>query len=332
MAILSLSGCGGMSGRRPPTLAQLGVADLYSGGQKTPQPIAAADLAQWWRGFDDPQLDALIERARADDPAAGKKGKARYLLEQERIATEAGIARSYVMLRARQAKIENIRSHLAARQDDEVIARFREEAKLVTSRDALQVAAESDRVAATIPALESAIAADVARIAVLTGQAPVMLRGELAATRPIPVGPSDVAVGAPSDLLARRPEARLAALRIAPARPWGGGTGAATAAYKQTVLRMIEETENARSAFAAAKARVAALDKAVDDAEQLALMTRKHYREGLADYVALEGAERALLAVRNERVDALADRARALIDLFAALGGGWEMEADGDHR
>jgi len=330
-AMLSLSGCGSIAGGgRVVTLADLGLADRYSGDSATAQSAPAGDLAYWWRGFDDPQLDALVQRARDADPAEAKNGKALYLAELQHIAAEAGVARSYMMVRARQAKIENLRSHIAARQDDETIARFREEAKLVTARDALQAAAESDRAAAAIPALEAAMAADVARIAILTGRAPAALRKELAPVRAIPEGPSDVAVGAPSDLLKRRPEVRLAALELARARKWGGKGKAALAAYKQAVLRMFEEAENAQTAFAAAKARAAALDKAVDEAAELALLTRKHYREGLADYVALENAERGLLAVRDERVDALADRATALIDLFTALGGGWEMEADAD--
>ena len=59
------------------------------------------------------------------------------------------------------------------------------------------------------------------------------------------------------------------------------------------------------------------------------MLARKQYREGLTDHVALQNAERALLTVRDERVGAVADRATALIDLYTALGGSWEPEADG---
>ncbi|MBS0284883.1 MAG: TolC family protein [Proteobacteria bacterium] len=327
-ALLGLSGCGGMSGGgRPIALAQLGLPDLYSGDAAARQPLRAEDLNRWWRRFDDPLLDALVERESEAGPVASNK--AGYQQAMKRIATEAAIARSYVALRARQAKIGNTRTDLATRHEDQEIARFREEAKLVTPLDALQAVAESDRIAATIPALEAGIAADIAHIAVLTGQAPAALREQLAPAAPIPVGPAEVASGAPSDLLTRRPEARLAALRIGQARTWGGGTQAALAAYKEVVLRMMEEAENARASFASAKAREAALDKAVAEAGQLSAMARKQYREGTTDHVALQNAGRALLAVRNERVDAAADRATALIDLFTALGGSWEPEADG---
>ncbi|QKS00541.1 TolC family protein [Sphingomonas sp. CL5.1] len=327
-ALLGLSGCENMSGGgRPITLAQLGLPDLYSGDAAAQQPLRAEDLTRWWRRFDDPLLDALVERGSEPGPVAS--GKAGYQQAMKRIATEAAIARSYVALCARQAKIGNIRAHLTIRREDQEIARFREEAKLVTPLDALQAVAESDRVAAAIPALEAGIAADIAHIAVLTGQAPAALREQLAPPAPIPVGPAEIVAGAPSDLLTHRPDARLAALRLGQARTWGGGTKGTLAAYREAVLRMLEEAENARTAFASAKAREAALDKAVADAGQLAAMARKQYREGTSDQVALQNAERALLAVRNERVDAAADRATALIDLFTALGGSWEPEADG---
>lgn len=325
-AMLGLSGCEGASGGRPVTLADLGLPDRYSTDSTAQQPAQAQNLAQWWRHFDDPLLDSLIERVGAADSAAS--GKAGYQQAVKRIATEAAIARSYVALRARQAKIENIRAYLAARQDDQAIARFREEAKLVTPLDALQIAADSDRVAAGIPALEAAIAADAARIAVLTGQPPAALRNQLTPVVPVPVGPAEVAVGAPSDLINRRADVQLAAQRVGRGKIWGGGSNGAAAAYKDVVLQTLEEAENAQTAFVAAKAREAALEKAVDEAEQLAVLARKQYREGLTDHVALQSAERALLGVRDERVGAAADRAAALIDLFTALGGSWKPGAN----
>ncbi|OJU20061.1 MULTISPECIES: TolC family protein [unclassified Sphingomonas] len=325
-AMLGLSGCEGASGGRPVTLADLGLPDRYSTDSTAQPPAQAENLAQWWRHFDDPLLNSLIERVGAADSAAN--GKTGYQQTVKRIATEAAIARSYVALRTRQAKIENIRAYLAARQDDQAIARFREEAKLVTPLDALQIAADSDRVAAGIPVLEAAIAADAARIAVLTGQLPAALRDQLAPIAPVPVGPAEVTVGAPSDLINRRADVQLAAQRVGRGKIWGGGSNGAVAAYKEVVLQTLEEVENAQTAFAAAKAREAALEKAVDEAEQLAVLARKQYREGLTDHVALQSAERALLGVRDERVGAAADRAAALIDLFTALGGSWEPGAN----
>lgn len=309
-AMLVLSGCQAGAGSGPPSLAQLGVADRYSDTPTGAAPSPPADPTDWWRRFDDPVLDDLVNQGRIGNP------------DVLRTAATAGIARAYVALRAEQARIDTIRGYVTALQADQDVARFREEAKLVTARDALQANAESDRMAAAVPAIEARISADVARIAVLTGQAPAALRERLAPTAPIPTVPADVITGTPADLIDRSAVVRAAAARLARAGRWGRKPDAALADYKRAVLTTLEAAENARAAFTAAKARAAGLDKAVGEAEQVVMLARRQYREGLADYAALEQAERAFLAVRDERIDASANTATALIDLFVALAGG----------
>ena len=51
----------------------------------------------------------------------------------------------------------------------------------------------------------------------LTGQAPGALKAELAATAPIPAGPTTLAVGIPADALRQRPDVRAAERRLAAA-------------------------------------------------------------------------------------------------------------------
>src|SRR6185369_1536000 len=70
---------------------------------------------------------------------------------------------------------------------------------------------------AQIPALESARAASVHRLALLLGETPGALDAELAETRPIPVPPDTLAVGLPADLVRRRPDVRSAERQIAQA-------------------------------------------------------------------------------------------------------------------
>lgn len=325
---LSLSGCA-MAGTdsHPPTLAELGVADHYAGETATGKPLQSSDLEEWWRQLGDPLLDALIEQGRSDNldvraaDAANRKPGAT-AVDAKRTAVAAEIARTYVMLRARQAMIGNVQAFLTAQQDNIQVARFREEAKLVTTLDALKVGAESDRVAAMIPALEAEISTRVARIAVLTGQAPGALRDKLSTVAPIPVGPEDINIGTPSDLIVRREDVGAAAARMKGRMPWSGTPRGATPSYKQAVLVALEDVEKARAAFVAAKARELELGKAADAAEQVAQLARKQYREGLADYTALKDAEQALLSAHNELAEGTAGRARALIDLWVALGSG----------
>jgi multidrug efflux system outer membrane protein len=66
-----------------------------------------------------------------------------------------------------------------------------------------------------VPQIEQQYAASVARLGVLTGQAPGALRGALAAAKPIPRGPATVGVGIPADTLRRRPDVRAAERTLA---------------------------------------------------------------------------------------------------------------------
>lgn len=296
-----LAGCA-----QPLTLAELNLTDSYYASEPDAAPLQPATLARCWNWLDDERLGEL-EDGEGLTPA-----------------TKAEIATRYSLMRARQTQIENARTYLAAQQDNLEIARFREQAGLVTTRDAVQADAERARVAATIPALEAGIAADASRIAVLGGQAPVALRDRLVLPGPIPTEPAEIAVGTPSDLLTRRPDLVEAAKRMQTA--WLKAASPQEE-YRTAVLAALEDVEDARSTFAGSVARALSLSTAEQKAAELARLTRAQYRDGQADYAALSGAETALLDTRNALATARAERAGAAIGLCVALGGGASLPA-----
>ncbi len=296
-----LSGCALAGGDRLPTLAQLGLADRYAlAPAESPQAAGSPD--RWWHLFDDPLLANLAERAQEG-------------------ATRTDLGRAYVTLRLHQARVDNARAYLAAQTENGAVARFRAEAKLVTERDALQIEAESARVAADIATQEAQGAADAARITALAGEAPGMLREQLAAPAQIPVGPASIAVGLPSDLAERRPDLRAAAARLKAANFLGGQSPASLAVYRKAMLAAQDDVERALAAFDGAGARAGGLADALQKTEIVARLARQQYREGLAGYDTLAGAEAALLAARDALAGARAVRAQALIDLCVALAG-----------
>lgn len=59
---LSLSACAAGPDYRPPESASLGIPAAYS-APSAGQAIDEGALAQWWRGFNDPALDALVAQA-----------------------------------------------------------------------------------------------------------------------------------------------------------------------------------------------------------------------------------------------------------------------------
>ncbi|WP_041392168.1 efflux transporter outer membrane subunit [Sphingobium sp. SYK-6] len=101
----------------------------------------------------------------------------------------------------------------------------------------------------------------------------------------------------------------------------------AFAAYRSAVLSALEDVENAFVALRAAREREGQFATALDAASASALLARDQYRSGLTDFTTLNAQEAALVSARNGLVQAQADKASALIALYAALGGGWDSSA-----
>lgn len=99
---------------------------------------------------------------------------------------------------------------------------------------------------------------------------------------------------------------------------------AALATYRKTVLTALEDVENALVALQAAKERQAEFAIALDAATNTAIMARSQYRAGLTDFQTLLEAERSLLSARDGIDSSRADQALAIVQLYGALGGGWD--------
>jgi multidrug efflux system outer membrane protein len=98
----------------------------------------------------------------------------------------------------------------------------------------------------------------------------------------------------------------------------------ALATYRQTVLTALEDVENGLVALKAAKERRVQFAVALQAASNQAILARSEYRAGLTDFQTLLEAERALLSARDGQIASQADQALAIVQLYRALGGGWE--------
>jgi len=101
----------------------------------------------------------------------------------------------------------------------------------------------------------------------------------------------------------------------------------ARATYRQAVLVALEDVENGLVALEAAKQRRAEFAVALDAATNQAILARSEYRAGLTDFQTLLEAERALLSARDGLANSEADQALAIVQLYRALGGGWDPNA-----
>jgi len=97
--------------------------------------------------------------------------------------------------------------------------------------------------------------------------------------------------------------------------------GGAIARYQETVLRALEETENALAGFRATNRAADQLRAGAAAAAEAARLARLRYDVGAGDYLALLDAERTQLDLEDQHVQAATNRATALAALYKALAG-----------
>lgn len=98
----------------------------------------------------------------------------------------------------------------------------------------------------------------------------------------------------------------------------------ALVSYENSVLTALEEIENALTAHALARERIAARRAAAQAAGNAAQLSRRMYESGLADFQKVLDTERTRLSAEDNLALAEATQLASLIKLYKALGGGWE--------
>lgn len=101
-------------------------------------------------------------------------------------------------------------------------------------------------------------------------------------------------------------------------------TDVALAAYEQTVLRALEETEDALVTHARTQESLKDATDAAVASRTAAQIARTRYEGGLVDFLAVLDAERTQLTAEDHLAQSRTDAATSLIAVYKALGGGWE--------
>jgi multidrug efflux system outer membrane protein len=127
-------------------------------------------------------------------------------LSAVRISLAAEVALQYVTLRSQQQRLAIARENLASQAATLQLVDWRHQAGLVSQLTLDQARAAVEQTRAQLPALETARAAAVHRLAVLTGQLPANLLNRLQAAQALPAAPEGVAIGIPHDTLRQRPD------------------------------------------------------------------------------------------------------------------------------
>ncbi len=97
-------------------------------------------------------------------------------------------------------------------------------------------------------------------------------------------------------------------------------------AYQQTVLDALEDMESAMSAYLNEQSRNASLAAGVAQNQRAAELARVQYRFGYVGLLDVLVAERDLLDAESQQATSDASLRVDLVRIFAAAGGGWEVD------
>ena len=127
----------------------------------------------------------------------------------------AEVALNYVEARTFQAQLQVAEENLKVQAETLQLVEWRFAAGLVSSLDVEQAKSNLESTRALLPRLRANIEAAKNRLSILLGIFPGMLQSQLAARKPIPEAPLEVAVGVPAEVLRRRPDVRRAERQLA---------------------------------------------------------------------------------------------------------------------
>jgi NodT family efflux transporter outer membrane factor (OMF) lipoprotein len=148
------------------------------------------------------QISGNVAASRADLAAAG------YSLADLQRVIAGQVALTTIQARATALQLAIARDTLKYQDDNLQIARWRVQAGLVSSLDVEQARGQRAQTAASVPLLESSLAASANAISTLIGEPPGRVLGLLQGSERMPTPPAAEGLGAPAEVLRRRPDVR----------------------------------------------------------------------------------------------------------------------------
>jgi outer membrane protein TolC len=100
--------------------------------------------------------------------------------------------------------------------------------------------------------------------------------------------------------------------------------------YRQTVLQVQAEVENAIVAFLQSQQQLTELRAAADAAERAVDIATLQYEDGLVTFNTVINTLTALNSQQDQLATAQGSVAANLVDVYRSLGGGWEIRASAD--
>jgi len=179
-----------------------------SGGGSTRTLYSAGFDASW-------EIDLFGGVRRSIEASEADLQAVREELNDTLVSLTAEVALNYFELRTFQARLDAAEKNLALQQETYLLEESLRKAGL---SDELSLQRALSNLAGTrsrLPSLRASANEAKNRLAVLLGEQPGAVHGELDEHRPMPVVPLEVSVGAPADVLRRRPDIRRAERELA---------------------------------------------------------------------------------------------------------------------
>ena len=187
-----------------PQLAGSGRASRDIGDGATDDLFFSAGVDASWEADLFGRIGSDVAASEADLAAAGYS-----LADLQRLVT-GQVALSTISARATAVQLAIARDTLAYQDENLQIARWRVEAGLVSSLDVEQARSQRAQTAASIPLLESNLAATANAISTLIGEPPGRVLDLLEESAEVPEPPALAGFEAPAEVLRRRPDVRSA--------------------------------------------------------------------------------------------------------------------------
>jgi multidrug efflux system outer membrane protein len=150
-----------------------------------------------------------VEAAQADLEASEED------LRDVLVSLLAETALNYVEVRTFQARLTAAQASLATQSETYELTLWRSQAGLEDELAMYQARYNLENTRSQIPTLRTGLQEAMNRLAVLLGETPGNLAGDLEKPQAIPVPPAEVAVGVPADVVRRRPDVRRAERELA---------------------------------------------------------------------------------------------------------------------
>lgn len=94
--------------------------------------------------------------------------------------------------------------------------------------------------------------------------------------------------------------------------------------YRKTVLTSFKDVEDAIAGVRAAQSREASLETALTESRKAYDLSKQQYDVGSIDFQTLLDTRRTMLSAEDSYIQTKNDRLAASVDLYLALGGGWQ--------